>query len=200
MSRRICPSCGSRNTGKILWGEPAMTLELAQKLDKQEIVLGGCCIPLPHPTHHCNTCEKDFGGSYFAEPTFIKELYFFVGGFFGPSHSLYLNTEKFGQKLKYAVFSDGYGFDIRADDYDGSEDTIISLEDKWEEFNKDLLRCYIIDWKETYELSACDGTQWELEVTFDNGSSLRRDGSNDFPPHWDKLLKLFSKYEVPGIS
>jgi hypothetical protein len=196
LSKRICPSCGSRYTAKILWGEPAMSLELAEKLENREIVLRGCCMPVPHPTHHCTSCEKDFGGSYFAEPTCIKELYFYVGGYFGPSHRVYCNTEESGKLLSYEGFPGNDGYIGRTTDWLNH----VSLEDRWEEFNADLLRCYIIDWKETYEIEACDGTQWELTVTFDNGTTIHRHGSNDFPPHWNKLLRLFSKYGLRGIS
>jgi hypothetical protein len=79
-----------------------MTPELLDKLDKKEIVFGGCFFAVSSPSHHCHACRQDFGGSYFAEPTFIKELYFYVGGYFGTSHWVYLNTEKFGKTLRYA--------------------------------------------------------------------------------------------------
>ncbi len=60
MARRICPRCGSRNTATILRGMPAWSPELQEKMDKGEVVLGGCCITDCDPTHHCNKCEKDF--------------------------------------------------------------------------------------------------------------------------------------------
>jgi hypothetical protein len=58
---------------------PAMMQELQDKLDKKEVVLGGCRIVAPSPTHHCNACGKDFGGIYFTGPTFVRELYFYLG-------------------------------------------------------------------------------------------------------------------------
>ncbi len=199
LPKRICPRCGSKNTATIIWGMPAMTQELQDKLDKKEIVLGGCCIEIPTPSHHCNTCRKDFGGSYFAEPTFIKELYFYVGGFFGTSHWIYLNTEKLGKTLRYA-FSDGCGIDIKAECADCNNITLIPIEEKWIEFNNDLLRCYFIDWKSRYiDRNILDGTQWELNVTFDNGTTIKRYGSNAYPPHWKKLITMFHKYDLPII-
>jgi hypothetical protein len=44
-----------------------------------------------------------------------------------------------------------------------------------------------------------DGTQWELNVTFDNGTTIKRYGSNAYPPHWKKLIATFHKYGLPII-
>jgi len=48
-----------------------MTPELLDKLDKKEIVFGGCFFAVSSPSHHCHACRQDFGGSYFAEPTLL---------------------------------------------------------------------------------------------------------------------------------
>lgn len=200
MARRICPRCGSRKTAKILWGMPAMTDKLQKQLDKKEIVLGGCSVILPTPTHHCNTCKKDFGGDYFEQSTFVKELNFYVGGFFGTSHWVYLNTVASGRILKYATTDGGYGVDIKNEQ--SCEDILyVPLDNQWIRFNVDFLRCYFIDWKRRYvDKTVLDGTQWELEVIFENGTTIKRHGSNKYPPHWDKLLRFFRKYGLPNIK
>jgi len=196
LPRRICPRCGSKETATILWGMPVMTQELQDKLDKKEVVLGGCRISTSAPTHHCNSCGKDFGGSYFAEPAFIKELYFYVGGYFGPCNWVYLHSEKFGKVLRYTT-SNIYANDIESD-LPNSNIFTIPIDNKWVEFNKDLLRCYFIDWEDSYvDMDILDGTQWKLTVTFDNGITIRRGGSNAYPPHWKKLIKTFHKYGLP---
>jgi len=178
---------------------PVMTPELQDRLDKKLVVLGGCCIVNPSPTHHCNTCKKDFGGNYFAEPAFIKELYFCVGGFFSPSHWIYLNDEKYGKALRY-VSPDRPYIDIKSDAADCNISTI-PIGNKWAEFNKDLLMCYFIDWKDHYiNQDILDGTQWQLNVTFDNGIKIKRYGSNAYPPHWKKLIVMFHKYGLPIIN
>lgn len=61
MAERICPRCGSRNTAPILWGMPAFDEELAVKIAKNDIFLGGCCVGINDPTFHCYKCKKDFG-------------------------------------------------------------------------------------------------------------------------------------------
>ncbi|WP_217437534.1 hypothetical protein [Paenibacillus sp. JMULE4] len=176
-----------------------MTSKLQEQLEKKEIILGGCCIVIPTPTHHCNTCKKNYGGCYFEIPTYVKELYFYIGGFFGTSHQVYLNTKTSGLVLKY-VSSEGYGVDIK-NDCDGIDILRVPVHDQWIEFNDDMLHCYFIDWKPRYvDKNVLDGTQWGLEVTFENGTTIKRHGSNDYPPHWNKLIKLFQKYGLPAIE
>jgi hypothetical protein len=179
VARRICPRCGSRNTAQILWGMPAFTEELQEKLDKKEIVLRGCCITETDPSHQCNKCNKDFGGKYFQFPTGVKELYFYVGGFFGTSHWVYLNTETTGQVLKYAN-TEGPGINIKTEEFiEGAEIMRVPLNNQWIKFNDDLLRCYFIDWKPQYvDKDVIDGTQWELEVILEDGTKVKRYGSN----------------------
>jgi len=91
-----------------------MTQELQDKLDKKEVVLGWCCIAIPSPTHHRNSCGKDFGGNYFTKPAFVRELYFYVGGYFGTSHWIYLHEQKYGKILRY-VASDSHYIDIKSE-------------------------------------------------------------------------------------
>lgn len=73
--------------------------------------------------------------------------------------------------------------------------------DEWIGFVSDLFRCYITDWKNRYvDPDILDGTQWELEITFDDKSILKRHGSNAYPPHWKKLLSVFKKYVSSEIK
>ena len=57
----VCPFCGSKNIAEYLFGMPAYDEELEERLAKNEIVLGGCCIHPASPACHCNECEEDFG-------------------------------------------------------------------------------------------------------------------------------------------
>lgn len=149
-------------------------------------------------TRNHNSCGKDFGGNYFTKPAFVRELYFYVGGYFGTSHWVYLHEQKFGKILRH-VASDSHYIDIKSELADCNI-SLIPIVHKWAEFNKDLLRCYFIDWKSCYiNQNVLDGTQWELNVTFDNGTTIKRYGSNAYPPHWEKLIAAFHKYGLPII-
>jgi hypothetical protein len=56
----MCPKCGSRDTARIIWDEPYYSFKLNSELDKGTVFFGGCCIPIPEPTYHCNQCNDDF--------------------------------------------------------------------------------------------------------------------------------------------
>ena len=38
-------------------------------------------------------------------------------------------------------------------------------------------------------ISVVDGTQWELEVNFENMKPIKVYGSNKYPVYWDKFIK-----------
>ncbi len=60
MATKVCPRCNSVNTCRIMYGMPAYTPELEQKLEAGKVHLGGCIIELDSPNRHCNDCELDF--------------------------------------------------------------------------------------------------------------------------------------------
>lgn len=164
--RRICPRCGSRDTIRIT--------------DSSE------------RTHHCHVCRRDFGRRYSADPVCVHMMYFYIGGFFGPYHEVYVDPERYGVMFKYVTGRTGSKYEQR--------ELFFPL-NSLTQFSKDLLRCYILDWDSSYICPGVrDGTHWSLEVTFDDGTIVESRGSNAFPPHWRKLLALFRKYGLPHIS
>jgi len=172
-----------------------MTEELQGRLAGKKSIPGGCHSPNPRPAHHCNSCGKDFGGNYCAEPTYIRELLFCISGYMGISECVHLDVQKYGKILRYSpqVFLNEVDRKLG-----NSKVSLFPVEEKWNDFNGDLLSCYFMDWKRSYfNPDVLDGTQWELTVTFDNGITVVRDGSNDYPPHWKKLIQTFRKYGVP---
>ncbi|WP_166240108.1 hypothetical protein [Paenibacillus turpanensis] len=60
----------------------------------------------------------------------LKEMYFFIGGYFGTSHQVYLNTKKSVPILKYAS-SEEFDVDIKSD-LNGLVDILqIPLDEMW---------------------------------------------------------------------
>jgi hypothetical protein len=57
---------------------------------------------------------------------------------------------------------------------------------------KRLRQIGVFSWRNEYSCNVMDGTSWSVEV-FDNGSDFYADGSNDFPPRFDELLRLTSE-------
>lgn len=88
MPKKKCPACGSTETVKILYGMP--TYEAFQAAERGEIALGGCCVTEWDPSRHCKKCGQDFGGGDLLEFYDINSFEFFVGGFFGTSHYIYI--------------------------------------------------------------------------------------------------------------
>ena len=52
-----CPSCGSTDTARILWGMPAGNEQVERERERGPVILGGCLVPAGvWPTHACRTC------------------------------------------------------------------------------------------------------------------------------------------------
>ena len=56
-----CPKCDSFRIAEILWGYTADVKKLEKKLDKKEIVLGGCIVTDHDPKWECNECHTRWG-------------------------------------------------------------------------------------------------------------------------------------------
>lgn len=188
MRRRICPRCGSRDTAKILWGMPAFSEELEEKLKNKVIVLGGCCVSDNDPSYHCISCKKDFGRSTFLQEISTQSFHFSLGGYFGGYHDVIVSKTVSGALIEYKP-------PIGAEDVTKIERNLSS--DEWMDFVSNLFHCYIIDWKKCYDNpNILDGTQWWIALTFDDNSTFKRYGNNAYPPHWKKLLTLIKSISL----
>ncbi|MDT3698850.1 MAG: hypothetical protein RO469_05425 [Thermincola sp.] len=165
---------------------------MQEKMDKGEVVLGGCCITDCDPTHHCNECNKDFGRPTYEMEMQVKQIHFSLGGFHGGYRELTIVKTELEIIARYLP---PYG-----------NPDLVEYEkkfsfDEWIGFMHDLFRCYIIDWKQRYvDKNVLDGTQWELTIELNKGKKLRKYGSNDYPPHWKKLLAVFKKHGFETIN
>mgnify|MGYP003611462848 FL=1 len=186
MKRRICPRCGSKDTAKILWGTRAFSEDLEEKLKKKETALGSCCVSDNNPTYHCNKCKKDFGRSTSLNETLTNSIHFCLGGYFGGYHDVTISKTITGALIEYRP-------PIGAKDATPIVKEILSVD--WMSFVSDLYRCYVSDWKNHYvDPDILDGTQWELEIVFEDQSIMKRHGSNAYPPHWKKFISVFKEY------
>jgi len=55
-----CPECDKSWIAEILWGFPDMKV-VEEKLEKKEIVLGGCIVTNHDPKWECNNCHHQWG-------------------------------------------------------------------------------------------------------------------------------------------
>ena len=206
-----CPYCGSTDTATIIYGMPAFSERMQEKLEKKKWTLGGCCISLVKvgksevdicPKRLCNKCKKEFGTApvLYDKATFIGEDYrdivtslkFSIGGYFGG------HTE-----IKITKNDKGAIVDIDNMRYDLSEAELLdSLNPKqitslkWDRIlNKLYNEMYLHEWKKKYEdPNVLDGTSWDLEVTMTNRRKRTYSGINDYPPYWSEFRKIFREY------
>ena len=55
-----CPSCGSTDLARIMYGLPMESAALTNAIERREVVLGGCCVTGDDPEWRCNACDTDF--------------------------------------------------------------------------------------------------------------------------------------------
>lgn len=56
---RKCPECGSARIATVLYGNPALTADLEEKLAGGRVVLGGCTFERDAPVWRCVECCAD---------------------------------------------------------------------------------------------------------------------------------------------
>jgi len=56
-----CPNCNKESIAEILWGYPADISVIDEKLERKEIVLGGCIVTDHDPKWECNDCHHQWG-------------------------------------------------------------------------------------------------------------------------------------------
>ena len=57
------------------------------------------------------------------------------------------------------------------------------------------LTIYLHEWKKEYvDPNVLDGTQWGLDINLTNKRVRHYYGSNDYPPYWTELKKIFREF------
>jgi len=51
-----CPECGKSPLATVLYGLPAFSDELEQKINEGMVILGGCCIDFDDSAWECTQC------------------------------------------------------------------------------------------------------------------------------------------------
>jgi hypothetical protein len=54
-----CPDCGRAPIARIVYGEIKLSDEMADKIKRGEMVLGGCFVLEDAPTWRCTACGKE---------------------------------------------------------------------------------------------------------------------------------------------
>ena len=151
---------------------------------------GSCCTtPLAGLAHHCNTCHRDFGFTApqqaEAQADDICELFFYIGGHFGPSYEIWISADRYQVETTNAeprLHPGPTGFRHSAT--------------RFKRLVRQLYRHYhLADWNPEYtDSDTMDGTQWELRLLHADGRKERHSGSNAYPPHFRRLLRSLAPY------
>lgn len=199
-----CPHCGSINTARYIYGYPAFSERMQKKLDSGKWELGGCCISdveinglvfSTNPTRRCNDCKKDFGKPPIVISKknetiedirdIVTSIKFSVGGFFQGVTDIIIKRNDKGaivtvEQIRYS---------------EQPVETEISSA-KWNKIVNTLYGpLYLNEWKKDYvNNDILDGTQWSLDIKLTNNRKRSYHGSNDYPPYWNELLKVFRKF------
>lgn len=199
MAKKKCPACGSTNTVKILYGMP--THEAFEAAERREIVLGGCCVSDTNPTRHCKDCGQDFGGGMPLSLLEMNSFEFYVGGYFGTSHFVYIDGKRKNKLIRYAKTPGGMFADLKhpKNEINFHPDILIKemplTSEQWLKFKEEISALEIAFWKDKYyDNEVCDGTQWELIVRLPNRNKISKSGSNEYPPYWNKFMKILKNY------
>lgn len=199
-----CPHCGSINTARYIYGYPAFSERMQKKLDSGKWELGGCCISdveinglvfSTNPTRRCNDCKKDFGKPPIVISKknetiedirdIVTSIKFSVGGFFQGVTDIIIKRNDKGaivtvEQIRYS---------------EQPVETEISSA-KWNKIVNTLYEpLYLDEWKKDYsDNDILDGTQWSLDIKLTNNRKRSYHGSNDYPPYWNELLKVFRQF------
>ena len=200
-----CPNCGSTNTARYIYGYPLYDEEMQKRLDEGKWVLGGCCISSVEidgqqidtmPARKCNDCKKDFASApiLYTQKKDLAEDYrdivtcikFSVGGFFGGYTEITIRKNDKGAWVKAQ----------KTLDYEELPDPKQITQGKWMKIvNKLYCEMYLHEWKKEYvDPCVLDGTQWSLDISLTNKRVRHYHGSNDYPPYWNELKKIFREF------
>lgn len=178
---------------------------MQQKLDAGKWVLGGCCISSIEinghhvdtmPARKCNDCKKDFATA----PILIT-----------PKNDTAEDYRDIVTCIKFSVggYFDGYtDITIRKNDKGAlvSVQKMLEPEEvpddrqitpaKWQRIiNKLYGQMYLHEWKKSFvDPCVLDGTQWSLDISLTGNRKRSYSGSNDYPPYWNELLKVFREF------
>ena len=197
-----CPYCGSKNTARYIYGYPSFNKEMQENLENGKWVLGGCCLRCVEvngqsvdimPPRRCNECGKDFGTppilitpkKEMAEDyrDIVTAIKFNVGGFFDGHTEITIKKNEKGALVQVRTMPG----------YEEAPETKQITPLKWNRIVNTLYsQMYLHEWKKKYvDPDVLDGTQWSLDIHLTNNRVRHYYGSNEYPPYWKELERIF---------
>lgn len=132
---------------------------------------------------------------------------FYMGGYFGRSHFIYLDGKSDDKKLKYGRTEGGIRIDLSRDYMNYDDDPKVyykEVEIDEEVFNDFVEEIYLINidsWDtDARDRSGCDGTRWYVSIKPKDGGFIEKTGNNKYPINWRKLMTLLNEYTCERIG
>lgn len=159
------------------------------------------------PEKRCPVRGHDFGAGDLFPLLEMTSFEFFVGGYFGTSHYIYINGKRKNKLIRYAETPGGMFVDLKhpKDEINFHPNIILKeiplTSEQWFAFIEEINILKVGSWKDKYyDNDVCDGTQWELMIRFPNRKKISKYGSNEYPPRWNKFIKIMRKYIDENIG
>jgi len=182
-----CPFCGKRHTIPIQYGMPTHEAFLDEQVGK--IKLGGCIISEDNPSRYCKDCHKTFGKN-FKNFGILEKVFFFIGGFGGDNHFIDISLESTSYSLTYRYL---LPFDSKRKN-EPIEQKRTLTEKEVAYLHGIIDKLYICEWaRSSIDKDILDGTQWSIEIKYQGRRTIKKFGSNKFPPYFSELKKAMSK-------
>lgn len=160
-------------------------------LDEQvgKIKLGGCIISEDNPSRYCKDCHKTFGKN-FKNFGILEKVFFFIGGFGGDNHFIDISLESTSYSLTYRYL---LPFDSKRKN-EPIEQKRTLTEKEVAYLHGIIDKLYICEWaRSSIDKDILDGTQWSIEIKYQGRRTIKKFGSNKFPPYFSELKKAMSK-------
>lgn len=173
-----CPRCENNNTYDVI---PELT---AIDTSSTKLSFLKTAYSFENKKYYCVNCNhswKKYKGRRPYEK--IKILQVETGGFPGPFFNVKINLESLKVKSNALV---KYRFEEK-----NLSQTLSEQDVSW--FLEELYKCDVMNWAERYEdLYVLGGSHWNLRIEYDTYAETKN-GSNHFPPEWEKFCQLISK-------
>ena len=202
-----CPHCGSFHTVRVIYDNEWIDERVLKKVAEGKVTLGGEKVFTTSPSgssmdlcpkRYCRDCKKAFDKPSvlfnrkkgFWEPYMfcVKSVRFMDGGYFGGTKEVIIKENDKGALVTINEYPMSYMNDEpneRQITYNAWSNITVKL----------YSELYLHEWKKRYEdPNVLDGEQWELEIKLTDGRRRYYCGSNEFPPYWKELKKLFKPY------
>lgn len=179
---RACPDCGSKNTLKIVYGDPGSALFM--KAESGMIRLGEGCADADSPEFFCSDCEYEWNREQAIDAAYcaIKTITAAIGGCLGSFVNVeidFVHPRVIWRRGRDEVENEEMNKDIR--------------ESAASRFADQLKSVHLLDWDASYsnpDLS--DGTHWSLEI-ITGEKIIKKTGNNRFPREWETFCRMIQE-------